>query len=866
MREELHSYLEPELEARVVALVMGESSAFEAEELGRLMEDRPEVAAFFERMSGLDGMAREAVCPPDVEEWKLSEGRRGKIFEKVAERKLAEEEMERRLFVAKRAQRNVLIGVAACFVVSLFLVVMGPVSSNHGVANEQKEPARIVAYAASESGIDEAVGKRSELFELEEGLEEAAESTGDPFDDNVVLENPPAAPEKKIQTTIDRKPLVQGSKGAPEIASNFGSGWGDGHGSGYGRNDPKKNPNKSRSFSESNLSGSKLDETSEKKSGFDEAPHRTMPGEIPRAQNSSIPEGGFRTGRSSLGTLESKKFRKSHDLDLNRELVQLKKKKGPISPMPPGARASRGNNDQKDSNGDGLKSMKNSSAKKRVNKERWRGIENREKMVRRSALGGEVHTPKDKGGLHKDQKGNFKSGGGSKSLLPDRQNKPNLELRDPEKNSHNEETIDRLKLAEALAEAKTDIFPKSLSNRSERRNSQQTTKNEDTPNQGFGDTEEDKIQSSAARGGGISEQLKNDKRQRGEDQNAAKEKSAESVEPTIEVDRSDVGDSSSVTTFSTFETKTRHKVDSTFSLNVSDVSFQLAQAELMKGRWPKAEKVRVEEFVNAMKYGDVKPSMSEKINCVVEQGAHPFLPGRNLMRVSMSTAALGRGAETPLRLTILLDQSGSMDRVDRAASVQKAFEALASDLTEHDEVTLVGFSRTTRLLAERVKGDEAKGLAEIVGRPLTEGGTHLEEALKTGMKMAEQQFLDGAQNRVILMTDGAANLGDAKPEGLSKLVAEMRRKGVSFDVCGVSAKELKDGTLRKLAKEGDGRYYLLNRPEDADESFAKQVAGALRPAAKNVKVQVLFNPERVEGFKLYGFEEHLLNKEDFRDD
>ncbi len=316
----------------------------------------------------------------------------------------------------------------------------------------------------------------------------------------------------------------------------------------------------------------------------------------------------------------------------------------------------------------------------------------------------------------------------------------------------------------------------------------------------------------------------------------------------------------------TFETSTAQKTDSTFSLNVSDVSFKLAKSSLANGQWPEADKVRPEEFVNALSYGDNTPTQAEKVACVIEQGSHPFMQQRNLMRVSMSTAALGRNASTPLRLTVLLDQSGSMERADRAESVRRAFALLTSQLNAHDEITLVGFARTPRLLAERVKGNESGKLAEIVGNPLTEGGTNLEAALSSGLQLAKQQFVEGAQNRIILLTDGAANLGDALPENLARQVARMRDAGIAFDACGVGADGLNDEVLTSLAKQGDGRYYFLDRPEDADEGFARQIAGALRPAAKNVKVQVIFNPERVSNFKLYGFEKHQLKKEDFRND
>ncbi len=315
-----------------------------------------------------------------------------------------------------------------------------------------------------------------------------------------------------------------------------------------------------------------------------------------------------------------------------------------------------------------------------------------------------------------------------------------------------------------------------------------------------------------------------------------------------------------------FETPTAEKSDSTFSLNVSDVSFKLAKSALAEGKRPEVATVRAEEFVNALDYGDDRPTQAEKVSCEFEQGAHPFLSQRNLLRLSMSTASLGRNAGTPLRLTLLLDQSGSMERADRVESLKRAFALLSAQLNANDEVTLIGFARTPRLLAERVKGNEVAKLAEIIANPITEGGTNLEEALSTGIQLAKQQFLKGAQNRVILLTDGAANLGDAKPETLAMQVESMRKAGIAFDACGVGADGLNDEVLSSLAKKGDGRYYFLDRPEDADEGFARQIAGALRPAAKNVKVQVLFNPERVTSFKLYGFEKHQLKKEDFRND
>jgi Mg-chelatase subunit ChlD len=305
---------------------------------------------------------------------------------------------------------------------------------------------------------------------------------------------------------------------------------------------------------------------------------------------------------------------------------------------------------------------------------------------------------------------------------------------------------------------------------------------------------------------------------------------------------------------------------STFSLHVSDVSFLLARASLAAGVMPDPDSVRPEEFYNAFDYGDPAPGPGEKIACRIEQAAHPMLQQRNLVRIAMKVASSGRGAGQPLRLTVLLDTSGSMEREDRAASVQRAMEVLTKLLGPGDAVTLIGFARQPRLLAEEVPGDQAGKLVDIVKHTPPEGGTNMEEALKLASELALRHFEKGGQNRVVMLTDGAANLGDADPDRLAKLVEQLRRQGVSFDACGVGADGLNDDILEALTRKGGGRYYFLNKPEDADEGFARQLAGAFRPAAENVKMQVRFNPERVGKYLLIGFEKHRLNQEDFRND
>ncbi len=305
---------------------------------------------------------------------------------------------------------------------------------------------------------------------------------------------------------------------------------------------------------------------------------------------------------------------------------------------------------------------------------------------------------------------------------------------------------------------------------------------------------------------------------------------------------------------------------STFSLHVSDVSFKLAQAALAQGQWPEAGKIRIEEFVNAIDYHDPLPSGDEKVACRVEQAIHPFLIQRNLLRVSMRTAATGRSQATALRLTIVLDNSGSMERPDRRQAVLRAFSALIKQLRPTDQVTLISFASTPRLLVDKLTGSQWETLVRLVEGLPSEGGTNIEAALKLAREKALEHRLPGAQNRIVLLTDGAVNLGNAEPESLSKLVTQLRDEGIAFDAAGISAADLNDDVLEALTRQGDGRYYLLDSAEDAGEGFAAQIAGALRPSAQNVKVQIEFNPDRVGSYKLLGFEQHRLNKEDFRND
>jgi Mg-chelatase subunit ChlD len=304
---------------------------------------------------------------------------------------------------------------------------------------------------------------------------------------------------------------------------------------------------------------------------------------------------------------------------------------------------------------------------------------------------------------------------------------------------------------------------------------------------------------------------------------------------------------------------------STFSLNVSDVAFKLAAASLANGQMPEPAGVRSEEFVNALHYHDPAPLPGEKLAFAWEQAHNPFEHNRDFIRLSIQTAAWGREPGRPLNLVLLLDNSGSMERADRVQIVRQALTVLARQLTAADRISVVAFARTARLWVDGLAGGDPEALVRQVDNLNPQGGTNLELALDLAYAIAQKHFLTNGNNRVILLTDGAANLGNVNPAALKQKVESWRRKSVALDCFGVGWEGYNDDLLEVLSRNGDGRYGFLNNPAAAANDFAGQLAGALRVAASDVKAQVEFNPERVVAYRQIGYEKHQLTKEQFRD-
>lgn len=313
------------------------------------------------------------------------------------------------------------------------------------------------------------------------------------------------------------------------------------------------------------------------------------------------------------------------------------------------------------------------------------------------------------------------------------------------------------------------------------------------------------------------------------------------------------------------EVATKDNAFSTFSLNVSDVAFKLAGASLEQSKMPDPAAIRSEEFINAFDYRDPEPAGGAPLAFASERARYPFAQNRDLVRLSIKTAAVGRQPGRPLNLVLLVDNSGSMERADRVQILRESLRVLANQLQPADKLSVITFARTPHLWVDGVAGNQAAQATERVGEITPQGGTNLSAALDLAYETARKHYQVTNINRVVLLTDGAANLGDVNPAALKQKVEEQRKQGVALDCFGVGWEGYNDDLLEQLSRNGDGRYGFINSSEAAAGEFAGQLAGALRVAASDVKVQVEFNPKRVTAYRQIGYAKHQLTKEQFRD-
>ena len=304
---------------------------------------------------------------------------------------------------------------------------------------------------------------------------------------------------------------------------------------------------------------------------------------------------------------------------------------------------------------------------------------------------------------------------------------------------------------------------------------------------------------------------------------------------------------------------------STFSIDVDTAAYTMSRKEILEGRAPAPETVRTEEFVNFFDYDYAAPAAG-MFAVHTAMALSPFRPPLELLKIGVQGQRLGREQERAAVLTLVIDTSGSMNTADRLGLIRQSLHLLLDKLAPEDRVALVQFASEPRLLLEHTPASEKNRILAAVDSLKTSGSTQLEGGLKLGYETAARGFRPGASNRVLLMSDGVANLGAGDAEAILRTVEQFRKQGITCSVLGFGSGIYNDPMLEKLADKGDGQYVFIGSLDEARRVLVDNLAATLHVIASDVKIQVEFNPKRVKRFRQIGYENRKLTKEQFRDD
>jgi Ca-activated chloride channel family protein len=313
-----------------------------------------------------------------------------------------------------------------------------------------------------------------------------------------------------------------------------------------------------------------------------------------------------------------------------------------------------------------------------------------------------------------------------------------------------------------------------------------------------------------------------------------------------------------------------HRVDadplSTFSIDVDTASYANVRRFLADGGLPPAGAVRTEELVNYFRFAYPQPSGADPFSITTELAECPWNPKHRLALIGLQgRAATGRDP-APRNLVFLLDVSGSMMPADKLPLVRKAMRMLTDVLTERDRVAIVVYAGASGLVLPSTPGDQKERIVEALERLEAGGSTNGADGIQLAYQVARRNFIRGGVNRVVLATDGDFNVGVTNQSDLVRLIEHERESGIFLSVLGVGTGNLKDSTMEKLADKGNGNYSYLDSVHEARKVLVQEVGGTLETIAKDVKIQVEFNPREVAAYRLIGYENRLLNHEDFNDD
>jgi Ca-activated chloride channel homolog len=303
---------------------------------------------------------------------------------------------------------------------------------------------------------------------------------------------------------------------------------------------------------------------------------------------------------------------------------------------------------------------------------------------------------------------------------------------------------------------------------------------------------------------------------------------------------------------------------STFGLDVDTASYTVARRYLSGGSLPDPRSVRVEELVNFFDYGDVPPARGD-FAIKAEGAPSPFTQGERyrLLRFNIRARQVRAEHRRPAVLTFVVDVSGSMDEENRLGLVKKSLSLLLDQLRPTDRVGLVVYGDAARLLLEPSNDREA--VRQAIERLQPEGSTNAEAGLLLGYEVANRSFRMNAANRIILCSDGLANVGRTGPYAILGQIDRGARRGIELTTLGFGM-DFNDHLMEQLADKGDGRYAYIDTLDEARRVLVEELTGTLQTIAKNAKVQVVFDPQSVARYRLLGYENRAIADEKFRDD
>ncbi|MGZ5445200.1 MAG: vWA domain-containing protein [Thermoanaerobaculia bacterium] len=305
---------------------------------------------------------------------------------------------------------------------------------------------------------------------------------------------------------------------------------------------------------------------------------------------------------------------------------------------------------------------------------------------------------------------------------------------------------------------------------------------------------------------------------------------------------------------------------STFSIDVDRASYANVRRFLRNGVRPPRDAVRIEEMVNYFTYDYVEPSAGDPVSITTELATCPWNEKNRLLLVGLQTRKIDTRDLPPNNLVFLVDTSGSMMASDKLPLVKSALRLLVDQLRPEDRVSIVAYAGSAGLVLKPTKGSDRGAILEAIDAFQAGGSTAGAGGIVLAYEVAKDNFLRDGNNRVILATDGDFNVGVTSDGELEQLIEEKRRDGIFLTVLGFGSGNLKDSKMELLADKGNGNYSYIDTIAEARKSLVREMGATLFTVAKDVKIQVEFNPATVGAYRLIGYENRLLRAEDFNND